>query len=262
MPFAPLDGFLDTVGGLPVHPLVVHFVVVILPLAALAQVVIVVVPRWRRQWAIPILVALVASTVATFFARGSGDELAGHVGTPNTHVQWANLMTPAAVALTIVAAALVLLQRRGRAASRGLVVGAQVVSAALAVAVVVLTALAGHSGAQAAWGGRLSEAAAPATSTATSATTPGASATPSATTGASTLTMAVVAQHDTSSSCWTAVNGNVYDLTAWINAHPGGPKVIEGLCGTDGTAAFVAQHGSDQAVLSRLSTFKLGSLSG
>ncbi len=29
-------------------------------------------------------------------------------------------------------------------------------------------------------------------------------------------TLAIVASHNTSSSCWTVVNGSVYDVTKWI----------------------------------------------
>ncbi len=48
-------------------------------------------------------------------------------------------------------------------------------------------------------------------------------ATPPAT---NTYSMAMVAKHGGSSSCWTAINGKVYDLTAWIGQHPGGPVNI------------------------------------
>lgn len=53
----------DTITGLPVHPLVVHFAVVLLPLAALALVILVIVPRWadRFGW-----VTLAALAVAWF----------------------------------------------------------------------------------------------------------------------------------------------------------------------------------------------------
>src|SRR5690242_3032626 len=57
-----------------------------------------------------------------------------------------------------------------------------------------------------------------------------------------TYTLAEVATHKNNSSCWTAINGKVYDLTSWINRHPGGPERILNICGTDATDAFNIQH--------------------
>ena len=46
----PLDsGFFDSIAGLPLHPLVVHFAVVLLPLAALVLVLLVGVPKWAED---------------------------------------------------------------------------------------------------------------------------------------------------------------------------------------------------------------------
>jgi len=73
-------------------------------------------------------------------------------------------------------------------------------------------------------------------------------------------TMALVAQHNAASSCWAAINGNVYDLTNWINQHPGGPENILAICGTDGSAAFNAQHGGQRQPAAELAQFLLGPL--
>ncbi len=72
--------------------------------------------------------------------------------------------------------------------------------------------------------------------------------------------MAQVAQHNNASSCWAVINGNVYDLTQWINQHPGGPQRILMLCGTDGSAAFNGQHGGQRRPASELAGFILGPL--
>lgn len=94
----------------------------------------------------------------------------------------------------------------------------------------------------------------------TSIGTPGAKA-PSPSTSAS-YTPAQVAAHSTKQSCWTSINGSVYDLTAWISQHPGGEARILSICGKDGTQAFEAQHGrpSDTEPKKRLATFKIGTL--
>jgi cytochrome b involved in lipid metabolism len=73
-------------------------------------------------------------------------------------------------------------------------------------------------------------------------------------------TIADVAMHKTAGDCWSAVNGGVYDLTKWVAQHPGGPAVIEAMCGIDGSAAFNAKHGGSAGAATALATFKIGNL--
>lgn len=73
-------------------------------------------------------------------------------------------------------------------------------------------------------------------------------------------TLAQVAQHGSSSDCWSAISGGVYNLTTWIKQHPGGAQRIIGICGKDGTAEFSAQHGNDKRVASTLAGLKVGTL--
>ena len=74
-------------------------------------------------------------------------------------------------------------------------------------------------------------------------------------------TMAKVKANDSSSSCWSVISGNVYDLTKWIGAHPGGSAAITSLCGTDGTSGFLAMHRNQSKPESRLAGYLLGPLS-
>jgi cytochrome b involved in lipid metabolism len=80
------------------------------------------------------------------------------------------------------------------------------------------------------------------------------------TAGDKSYTLAQVATHKDSASCWTAINGGVYDLTSWISQHPGGEGAILSICGKDGSAAFNAQHGGQSRPEQELATFKIGSL--
>jgi hypothetical protein len=73
-------------------------------------------------------------------------------------------------------------------------------------------------------------------------------------------TMAQVAAHGSASSCWSAINGKVYDLTRWIGRHPGGSAAILSLCGRDGSAAFNDQHGGQGRPASELASFYLAPL--
>ena len=83
--------------------------------------------------------------------------------------------------------------------------------------------------------------------------------TPSATQAG--YTMADVKKANTRAKCWSAIDGNVYDLTAWISAHPGGASAITFLCGIDGSNAFKAQHEGQGKPSLRLSQYLLGPLS-
>ena len=74
------------------------------------------------------------------------------------------------------------------------------------------------------------------------------------------FTLADVSAHKDKTSCWTAINGSVYDLTSWIAQHPGGEQMILGLCGTDGSAAFNTQHGGQAQPATELAHFKIGAL--
>jgi cytochrome b involved in lipid metabolism len=79
-------------------------------------------------------------------------------------------------------------------------------------------------------------------------------------TGPKTYTLADVASHSSSSSCWSAISGKVYDLTSWIGKHPGGSQAILSICGKDGTQAFDGQHGMDPRAKGVLPNFYLGNL--
>ena len=100
------------------------------------------------------------------------------------------------------------------------------------------------------------------TPTVTATPTPTVSATPTPTptpvvTG---YTMAQVRANNTAKSCWTAIDGYVYNLTNWISAHPGGSGAILFLCGTDGTNAFKAQHENQTKPAIRLDGYRIGPL--
>jgi cytochrome-b5 reductase len=44
--------------------------------------------------------------------------------------------------------------------------------------------------------------------------------------------------HRSPSDCWVAIHGNVYDVTHWLNDHPGGADIILGVAGGDVTQDF------------------------
>lgn len=75
-----------------------------------------------------------------------------------------------------------------------------------------------------------------------------------------TFTMAEVALHADTTSCYSVVNGSVYDLTTWIPKHPGGERAIKGICGKDGSDGFNGKHGGKPQPESTLISFKIGVL--
>lgn len=54
-----------------------------------------------------------------------------------------------------------------------------------------------------------------------------------------------VAQHNTRQSCWIIVHGNVYDVTEFLDDHPGGSKIILKYAGKDATQEYDPIHSPD-----------------
>jgi cytochrome b involved in lipid metabolism len=75
-------------------------------------------------------------------------------------------------------------------------------------------------------------------------------------------TIAQVAENDSKSSCWTIIDGKVYDITSYVPNHPGGESKILQVCGKDGTILFSrpSAHRSSGAG-NILENFKIGTLS-
>ncbi|MEY3736550.1 MAG: hypothetical protein RLZZ251_266 [Actinomycetota bacterium] len=240
-----VDSLLDTVGGLPVHPLVVHFAVVLLPLASFSVIVAVYIPRFRKKYAFASMVGVFLGVGAAFVAKQSGEALAARVGNPKTHSNYGDIL-PILASLFFLAAILWYRSIRNSQSVKPNILGH--VTSILGVSVLILTFLTGHTGAEAVWQVKLS------------ATTSGQVDKANADSSKKSYSTKDVAQHSTSQSCWSIVNGNVYDLTTWIGKHPGGPAFIEAICGKDGTAAFNGQHMGQQRPESILASYQIGVL--
>lgn len=79
-------------------------------------------------------------------------------------------------------------------------------------------------------------------------------------TGPVSYTLKEVAKHNSSASCYTVVNNNVYDVTSFITKHPGGSSKILRICGKDGTASFTDQHGGQRKPEQELAGLQIGVL--
>jgi uncharacterized membrane protein len=150
----------DLVNGLPVHPLVVHGVVVLLPLAIVGTIAIAARPVWRLAYG-PLVVACAAVATAMLpVATSSGEALERHVGDPGEHAELGDQLIWFAIPLLMLAVVMVWLERR-KAAGKP-TVGPSVLPAAVAGLAVVASLAAGvqvyrvgDSGARAAWGDKV-----------------------------------------------------------------------------------------------------------
>lgn len=77
----------ETVNGLPMHPLVVHAAVVLIPLTCLGTILIAVKRSWRKALGWWVLALAFVSVGAAFVAKESGEALAKKVGEPVVHAQ-------------------------------------------------------------------------------------------------------------------------------------------------------------------------------
>jgi hypothetical protein len=111
---------LITVDGLPAHPLIVHAVVVLLPLAAIGGLVIAARASWRRRFWLPVLVLAVLSVAAVPLATTTGDQLRTALDLPDNqliarHADLGEQLLPFAIAFVV---AVLLLVVTGRLADR------------------------------------------------------------------------------------------------------------------------------------------------
>ena len=141
----------DTISGLPVHVLVVHAVVVLLPLMALVTVAVAVRRSWRSAAAWVVVADAVVVALA-FVAKESGAALQKRLqqfdaGVAKAHSEQGDVLWLFALGL-LVAAVLVWLTSR----SARLVPAAVVVAVLAGGAAVTWTYLTGESGARAVWG--------------------------------------------------------------------------------------------------------------
>jgi hypothetical protein len=156
----------DEIFGLPAHPLIIHFAVVLTPLLAAASVAYTALHRWRPLLAWAVVLLSLGAPVAVFAAKESGESLKaarfasvdGTLGQRiESHESFANPLLLSTAGLGVAALLLVystspsrgsLGDRFGRPAT--LVLSG--VTVLLAVVVGYFVFRAGDSGARAVWG--------------------------------------------------------------------------------------------------------------
>jgi hypothetical protein len=149
-----LGGPFDLIFNLPVHPLVVHSAVVLVPLVAFAALAMSYWPSFSRKYGGPVLILAVVAQLSLFIAKASGEPFQQRL---NKEIErHANLGEIAP--LTFIPL-LVLLFLRWRMDKSGANVGsasvrrlASVLLALSAILALVYIFLTGHSGAESVWG--------------------------------------------------------------------------------------------------------------
>jgi uncharacterized membrane protein len=146
----------ETVLGIPLHPLVVHVVVVLVPLAALGTILITFVPRWRGVygWLVVALsaVSFGAVPIATRAGRNLEDSLGlgGQVAEKvNDHQQMGERVIWGVGAMFVLVLVLMLAHRSGRPSRQTSMIA--VLASIAAVTALVLVLLTGHLGSEAVW---------------------------------------------------------------------------------------------------------------
>lgn len=152
--FDELGGPLDLLFGLPVHPLVVHAAVVLVPLVALAALAMSYWPSFSIKYGKPVLILAVIAQLSLFVAKASGEPFQERLGKEvERHADLGEIAPLTFIPL------LVLLFIRWRMDRSGATVGSpwvrRMVSILLALSAIlalVFIYLTGHSGAESVWG--------------------------------------------------------------------------------------------------------------
>ncbi|OWR50501.1 Cytochrome b5 type B [Danaus plexippus plexippus] len=73
------------------------------------------------------------------------------------------------------------------------------------------------------------------------------------------ITIEEVKKHKRKNSVWMIIHDDVYDVTRFLNEHPGGEDTLLEYAGKDGTQAFEDVHHSEDA-REIMKKFKIGTL--
>jgi cytochrome b involved in lipid metabolism len=224
--------------GLPLHPLIVHSVVVLLPLIAVVMIALIFNRRWLGRLHYAVLVALALITLAVIAASSSGQSLAAAVGLPEEHAEWGNTLVFVAMALYgAFSIYLFFAVYRPSKQLSGLLGG---FAGVVAIASLALTFLVGHSGAESVWKSKYQSSKVPIALS------------------QDVFTLEEVTKHSSADDCWTIVQGSVYDLTTFINRHPGGAREVVKICGKDGSDYFLEEHSGQKEPETWLETLLIG----
>jgi hypothetical protein len=147
----------DTFRGLPLHALIVHATVVLLPLMAFATAGVALLPKLRRYaWLVAVVDLLLI--VLTWVTVQTGERLQARLGgnIAQHHADLARKLIFFVIAMTIAAVVVALARKSKGGAALG-----SVLSVVTAVALIFWTIQVGEAGSQAVWGSTIAHTSAP-----------------------------------------------------------------------------------------------------
>ena len=143
--------------GLPLHPLIVHATVVMVPLAALTVVLFALWPRFR-DWAGPLPAAIsLIGLILVPLSTSTGETLEKHVEETallEKHTEAAEGLLPWMIglfAIAVIGYVLHYRSKRGHSVARAVTVAVAVLALGATIGTTVQVAIIGHTGAKAAW---------------------------------------------------------------------------------------------------------------
>ncbi len=140
----------EQINGLPLHPLVVHAAVVLIPLSGVLGLLMVFVPRFSTRFGPLVAILAWGGVGAAFIAKESGEILSEQIDkAPKLHVESGDLMPLFAIAQAVLILLLWLADRRGGRGILGLLVA--MVTVVVVLATGYWTYRTGDSGAQSVW---------------------------------------------------------------------------------------------------------------
>jgi hypothetical protein len=143
----------DLIAGLPVHILIVHLAVVLIPLSAIGAILIAARPKALRLFGAATVIGATVGVLASVIATLSGNQLAERVGWPSEHANYGEIFPFAALAFLLLLIVF-WLYARGVPLNRNRPLWLKVFGAVLIVAAIGIsyfTVLTGYSGSKATW---------------------------------------------------------------------------------------------------------------
>ena len=144
---------LDTIGELPIHAVIIHLAVVLVPIGAVLAILIAVRPPWRRSWgtwAIGVNAAALVTTLIAYqsgealrdrFEKLSGSDRETKLATIDEHADLANVARPLVALMFLALAGFVWFARRFERENTPVGEGNELVSVTRSPAVTALAAI-------------------------------------------------------------------------------------------------------------------------
>lgn len=150
-----------TLGGIPLHPLIVHLAVIAVPVAALGAILIALLPRLNQRWVLPVFITSVLGALGAGLAKMSGEALAEaknlseHAEPLAEHAQYSDLAVVSAILLTGMLFVYTVMVKKPELhsllASPKLLLAVRALTVLTAIAALITVILAGHEGAALVW---------------------------------------------------------------------------------------------------------------